>query len=223
MSFCQIRRSWLLAWLAIGTAASAANPTPSANDIATIADPMTCGGDRRAIRSRYLPTDADAQYQLAACYAYHGKHRANQRKAVFWYRQAALQGHALAQWQLADAYANGRGIVANPRQALHWYRAAAQQHVFGAPYQTALRYYRGIGVEPDLAQALYWLWQGERQQDGAAINLLGELYLRGEGVTADAQQAQRLFAVACEQGNPQACVNQNALPADASLGLPLNN
>jgi hypothetical protein len=47
--------------------------------------------------------------------------------AVYWYRQAAEQGHAKAQYNLGLMYESGRGIAKDDTQAVYWFRKAAEQ------------------------------------------------------------------------------------------------
>lgn len=60
---------------------------------------------------------AQAQYELGN-YWYRGVLTTQDfEKAMHWYSQASLQGHALSQLQLGKMYANGEGVAVNRAQA----------------------------------------------------------------------------------------------------------
>lgn len=48
-------------------------------------------------------------------------------KAVAWYRQAALKGHAEAQYELGRRYAGGDGVIRHPAAAESWLKKSAAQ------------------------------------------------------------------------------------------------
>jgi len=47
--------------------------------------------------------------------------------AVYWYRQAADQGHRGAQYYLALCYFQGVGAAKDPQESIRWLRRAAGQ------------------------------------------------------------------------------------------------
>ena len=56
----------------------------------------------------------------------------NYKQSAFWYRKAALQGHAGAKNNLAWLYMHGFGVEPNAGAALRLFRAAARQDVYHA-------------------------------------------------------------------------------------------
>ena len=47
--------------------------------------------------------------------------------AVYWYLEAAEQGHVEAQFRLAASYDRGQGVAQNKAEAVRWYRKAAAE------------------------------------------------------------------------------------------------
>lgn len=65
--------------------------------------------------------DAESQYQLATRYeSGHGESQSN-AKALYWFRRAAQNGHAMAMKSLAHIYAKGLdGVAPDPKAAAYW-------------------------------------------------------------------------------------------------------
>ncbi|XP_043113262.1 LRP2-binding protein [Puntigrus tetrazona] len=90
-----------------------------------------------------------------------------------------------------------------------------------ALYQLAVIYYDGLGTKEDLAKAVEYMrtvafW--DPSEVGciryAALYNLGRAYLEGFGVEASSSEAERLWLLAADDGNPNASVK-----AQASLGM----
>ena len=78
--------------------------------------------------------NADAQYNLGACY-YNGQGvTKDYTEAVKWIRKAAEQGFAGAQYNLGNCYYKGNGVTQNYTEAVKWYRKAAEQGNAEAQY-----------------------------------------------------------------------------------------
>ena len=69
--------------------------------------------------------DAGAQYRLAVDHFLGTHPRANDGRALYWYRRAAEQGHVPAQLLLGQMYESGWGVASDRAQAIRWYRQAA--------------------------------------------------------------------------------------------------
>jgi TPR repeat protein len=78
----------------------------------------------------------------------------DEKEAVAWYLQAALQGNSNAQYNLAVLYENGRGSDVNFAQAHQWYRKAAVQGDGLAVGNLGMLYLRGQGVKEDQVAGL---------------------------------------------------------------------
>ena len=79
------------------------------------------------------------------------------QQAYYWYRKAAIQGHARAQFLLGGMYADGRGISQDYQQARHWYEKAANQGDTEAQYALSKVYALGKGVSIDYPTAYMWI------------------------------------------------------------------
>lgn len=73
--------------------------------------------------------------------------------AASFYRQAALQGHAVAQSNLGIMYQQGRGVDRDNKQAVDWLSRAAAQGVGRAQWELSRHYEQGLGVEKSEARA----------------------------------------------------------------------
>ncbi len=112
-----------------------------------------------------------AQHNLALCFLDGIGIEQDQRKAVFWFLQAAKQGLAKAQFNLAYAYEKEIGIDPDPENrvwATYWLGQAAIQGHVKAQYNLAVCYEEGFGVEKNLEHALYYYQQAAAQGDEQA-------------------------------------------------------
>ena len=80
---------------------------------------------RRTLLRLARTGDAQAQYELGC--NYDTRRPTDTRRAVYWYRQAAEQGHPLAQNNLAECLRDGEGIRKSRNEAFKWFLLAAQQ------------------------------------------------------------------------------------------------
>lgn len=72
-------------------------------------------------KSSQTPKDAVNQYALGLMYFYvDGVFPQNPKKAVYWIKKAARQGHPHAQYDLSLLYYRGWGVVRNYVQAYKW-------------------------------------------------------------------------------------------------------
>lgn len=71
--------------------------------------------------------DPVAQYELGCKYLFGSLVEVDLKKATYWFRKSADQGHLLSQIYLADCYYNGDGVTKDLDQALFWYQKAANQ------------------------------------------------------------------------------------------------
>lgn len=143
--------------------------------------------------------DVEAQVRLAKLYAEgHGLPR-DEEKSLFWYGEAARQGHAGAQRYLAfEAYSLTWAEMARWRQKL------ADQGDVRAKYLLGDMYAKGIGVPQDKAKALYWFRSAADQEYDSAQFMLGDMYAAGDGVPQDKAEAACWYRKAAEQKNVRA-------------------
>jgi len=71
--------------------------------------------------------DAEAQFNLAVCFAKGDGMPQDAVEAVKWFRRAAEQGDANAQLILGVCFFMGTGVKQNKAEAVKWYRRAATQ------------------------------------------------------------------------------------------------
>lgn len=122
-------------------------------------------------------------------------------KALYLYRQAALQGHAASMIAAGSMYENGLGTKPDYAAAMQWYRKAAEQGYASAQQAVGDLYRLGKGVGKDEAEAAKWYEKAADQQFAEAQCRLGYQYLRGRGVAADPARARALLEAGAGQGN----------------------
>lgn len=122
-------------------------------------------------------------------------------KALYLYRQAALQGHAASMIAVGAMYENGLGTSPDYAAAMQWYRKAAGQGYASAQQSVGDLYRLGKGVRKDEAEAARWYEKAANQQFAEAQCRLGYQYLRGRGVVTDSVRAKALLEAGAKQGN----------------------
>jgi len=99
----------------------------------------------------------EAQHSLGLLYSGAGGYVfANPKKAVKWFRAAALKGHSSSQYFIGNAYKEGRGVLRNYSEAVKWYKKSAFQGNGNAMHDIAVLYVKGLGVSKDLIKAYAW-------------------------------------------------------------------
>jgi len=73
------------------------------------------------------PTDAEGQFALGTKYYNGDGVPRDYAKAVYWFTQAAEQGHAQAQFNLGACYYNGKCGKRDKEKAVYWCTRAAEQ------------------------------------------------------------------------------------------------
>jgi TPR repeat protein len=156
------------------------------------------------LRERAEAGDANAQFQLARCYAEGSGFARDDALALEWYRRAAEQGHANAQFQVGYAYQHARGVRADYATALQWYRKAAAQNVAAATNNLGVMYEAGQGVTQDYAEAHKLYQRAFEQGDPYGASNLGKLYHYGRGVQRDYAKAAEWYRKVGDNGPPPA-------------------
>ena len=146
----------------------------------------------------------DASFSLGVVYATGMGVPADDQKAVYWYRQAAEQGHADAQFRLGAMYARGQGVPADDREAVFWYGEAAGQGHADAQFWLGRSYANGRGVSADDREAVFWYSKAAEQGHADAQFWLGYSHASGKGVAADDREAVFWYREAAEQGHADA-------------------
>ena len=141
-----------------------------------------------------------AQNFLGVMYTYH-KENADYKKALAYYKKAALQGYSEAQYNVGWCYFNGYGVEADQEEAMRWIRKAADQEYALALDAMWQGYYFGTkGLPRDYKQAADWMEKAIAKGEQMPQFYLATLYLEGKGVEADTVKALSLFTQSAEEG-----------------------
>jgi S1-C subfamily serine protease len=138
--------------------------------------------------------DANAQNNLANCYAQGRGVAKDEVEALKWLRKAAEQQVAQAQCSLGTCYLDGRGVAKDEVEGVKWYRKAAEQNNARAQNNLATCYYNGDGVAKDYVQAYKWtlLAAGQGDEDAKKAVSLSEAGMSREQI-AEGQKLARDF------------------------------
>lgn len=154
--------------------------------------------------------DADAQSNIARCYAWGHGVLADYAEAAKWYRKAAEQGDADAQHALAGMLGKGKGVQQDYAEAAEWCRRSAEQGNAWAQYDLGLMYEEGRGVSRDYADAMNWYRKAAEHQRGAAGAAsnaqyrIGLMYEKGLGGPPSLTDAEYWYRQAAQSGNTDA-------------------
>lgn len=127
-------------------------------------------------------TSADDQFELATEYRCNGiNHGVNKdlKKAGYWYKKSANQGHDEAQYCLAELYADGKGFPQDYEKAAYWYRQAANQDHASAYARLGELYEKGLGVQQDfsMAEKSYMMAVTLAHNDSTAVTRVAHINL----------------------------------------------
>ena len=119
-------------------------------------------GDFAKARNELEPLAAHgnvvAQRTLASMYAIGQGVKADDVKALAFWRKAGDQGDAESQWELGLEYQSGSRVKRDYALAMEWYRRAAEQGYVPAQINLANLYGGGYaGIPIDHVQAAHWL------------------------------------------------------------------
>jgi TPR repeat protein len=117
-------------------------------------------------------TDAKKKYELGMMYSSGLGGEKDDKKAFFWFSQAAQQGNVDAQLRLGMIYILGRGIPKDDKKAFEWINKAAEKNNADAQYFLGSMYQSGEGVAKDKRKALEWLNKSAQQGNEKAIEEL---------------------------------------------------
>lgn len=85
------------------------------------------------------------------------------KRAFYYFSEAASKGDPVAQNELAYMYAAGKGTPRNYGKAFIYYRQAADHGLISAQYNLGLLYMNGLGVPANKTKGLEWI---KRAADG---------------------------------------------------------
>ncbi len=128
--------------------------------------------------------DKDAQYSMGMLDREQAEHAAC---AFFWFKKAALQGHAGAQYELAEHLRSGLGCEPSREQSLYWYEQAAARGDWMAQSFLVDKFMKLGASQMPLAR--YWARKLAEQGDTQYQALLGDMLRNGDGGPVDLEHA----------------------------------
>ncbi|TCR68682.1 tetratricopeptide repeat protein [Bosea sp. BK604] len=142
--------------------------------------------DIPALQRRAEQGDAQAQFDLGKRYQQGQGVRADFRKALGYYRQAAKQNHPLALNNLGVSYETGNGVPRDPVQAKAYYQAAAKLGSMVAQYNLGTFLYKSAaGDDAALREAFRYFTQAAELGHINAMRALAEFYRGGRIIPKD--------------------------------------
>jgi hypothetical protein len=162
--------------------------------------------------------DADAQFELGACYFNGDGVEQNREKGVRWFIKAADNGLRDAQSYVGTFYAQGsNGLAQNPNEAARYWEMAADQGFVEAQFHLGSHYDHGSnGFSVDIQKAILWYKKADEAdylpKDHPwyefctnACFALGNIYHNGKGdIGENPTEAYKWFKKAAERGNTDA-------------------
>lgn len=152
--------------------------------------------------------NADACFELGYCHEYGVQDDSGQQlataatePALYWYTQAAQQGHASAQCMLSALLSTGDGIVRDLKAAKQWARKAIRQGNATAAFNLGTIY--RDQQRPTLAFRCYQ--QAVRMGDHDAMLQLGLCFLFGLGCAQDPAAAEHSLRLLLQAHSDTVC------------------
>jgi septal ring-binding cell division protein DamX len=119
--------------------------------------------------------DRDAQFIVGVLFSNNQFNSADYEQSVYWYKQAARQGHALSQYNLGHQYLTGLGVKRSESDAMNWWLKAAEQDHPLAQFNVGRGYYLAIGLNEDHSQSEYWFKRAANNNEPKSIEILEQL------------------------------------------------
>jgi TPR repeat protein len=149
--------------------------------------------------------DAQAQFELALCYANGADMEKNIELAFNWHKKAAEQGHVNAQFALGLYYLLGKDQIRQTQELVNlinkWLRGQASGENIDPALDLAVGQAIAInlsGADDNLAFA--WLKKAAEQNHAEANYWLGQCYRDGIGTKRNDEMAFNRFRLAAEHG-----------------------
>ena len=123
------------------------------------------------------------------------KTRGHARRAYFWFRRCAEQGHVPSQGQVGDMLLSGEGVRKDVKEAVRWLRLAAAAGDTDALTTLGVCYFYGTGVRRNKRAAFehYLKAAATRNGSGAACWNLALCFVNGDGTDRDYVAAMQWF------------------------------
>lgn len=160
--------------------------------------------------------DLDSQYIIGHMYANGEGVGQNYGLAIWWYNQAAFEGHGDAQAELRQfaekgyslaQYSIGRIYIFRnePAEAFRWYKLAAEQGFALAQINIGGLCETGRGVRQNYSEAMKWYKLAATQGNALAQVSIGYMYQEGKSVKQNKRIAKEWFGKACDNGEQFGC------------------
>jgi TPR repeat protein len=158
--------------------------------------------------------DKDAQFKVGALYTNTDFGEADYEQAVYWYKQAARQGHALAQYNLGHQYLTGVGVIKSEATAMKWWLEAAKRDHTLAQFNVGRAYYLGIGLEKDHKKSKYWFSRAAENNDPKSIEIMTKLgWLDGNSTVAAAPfSGAETTSITADNSLPEVAITADSTP-----------
>ena len=176
---------------------------------------LLIGADNEKVKSIVVPKaeEGKANYQLL--YAHLIAKEAFQKnpalkkepfeKAIYWYKEAALQGQPSAQYELGQIYRLGaQEIRPDIEEAVKWYEMAAKNpySITGEPENQLGRLYEaGKFFAKDEQKAFEYYQAAAEKNNLYAQGNLGAMYYNGQHVSRDLEKARYWLSKGAENGD----------------------
>lgn len=165
--------------------------------------------------------DRDAQFKVGVLFSNDQFSSSDDEQAVYWYKQAARQGHVLAQFNLGHHYLTGEGAKRDESVAMNWWLKAAQQDHALAAFNVGRAYYLGIGLAEDHTLARHWFERAAQNKEPKSIEILEKLGWaeKGQYTAKTGQSSQNGVTAAINAGTnrktvtPKTAAQPPATPA----------
>lgn len=138
-------------------------------------------------------------------------------QAVYWYKQAALQGHVLAQYNLGHQYLAGLGAERSESEAMEWWLKAAEQDHALAQFNVGRGYYLGIGLSENHKKSRFWFERAAKNGEPKSIEILEQISWSNE--TAESGET---LAKSDNSNNNSANQSQSAVGSSVTSAGTLN-
>lgn len=167
-------------------------------------------------------SDPEEQFTLGVQYMQGQGVEKDDKKAIYWFREAADQHYAPAQYNLGVLYENGIGVRQSDKKAVSWYEKAVKQGHLAAMNNYAHFLWQKNGNRKNCTEALRLFRKAVDSKSLEAQDNLGSMYKDGAcGLEQDNAEAVRNVMAASMAGN---AVAQTRLGSWFAVGefMPVN-
>lgn len=140
--------------------------------------------------------------------------------ALYWYLEAAKQGHAKAQYRVGSLAGSGVRVDGKSENAFEWYLAAANQGLAEAQDAVGIylssNYAFNSGAKANHSEAFKWFLKAAQQGLERSQVAVAYAYESGLGIEKNRNEALKWFALAADSGDELARHGLGCLLAEGS-------